>query len=62
MMERNVRRVLIVLAFATAGAAGCAVYPAYPPPVVVGPPVVGVYAAPPVVVYRPHYGYHRHYW
>ena len=62
-MGRNVRRVLIALAFATAGLAGCAVYPAYPPAVVVGPPVVRVYpAVPPAVAYRPYYGYRRYYW
>jgi hypothetical protein len=57
-----VRQVLITLAFAAAALAGCAIYPAYPPAVVVGPPVVRVYPAPPAVVYRRYYGVRRYYW
>ena len=52
----------MLIALAIAALAGCAIVPAYPPPVVVGPPVVRVYPAPPpVVVYRPYYG-RRYYW
>jgi hypothetical protein len=56
-----VRRILTVLALVAP--AGCAILPAYPPPsVVVGPPVVRVYPAPPPrVVYWPYYG-RRYYW
>jgi hypothetical protein len=57
----NVGRILIALTLASAALSGCAIYPAYPA-VVVGPPVVRVYPAPPPpVVYRPYYGYRR-YW
>ena len=55
------RRICIALGLATAALAGCAIVPVYPPPPV-GPPVVRAYPVPPpVVVYRPYYGYRRYY-
>ena len=60
-MRPSLKAVLVVAM--TTGLDSCVVVPAYPPPVVVGPPVVRVYpATPPAVVYRPYYGYRRHHW
>jgi len=49
------RRAFIALLLTALTLSGCVVAPAYP---VAGPPVVRVYPAPPVVVYRPYYGHH----